>query len=172
MYPNIIESDLSSKHRAYLYYFMAYAKDKECSVTFKTLHEYMGFTNNRYITKERTRKILKELKEADYIQGFKDDNVTITVTLQYQGVMLDKFTVQSKYVRLPKKMLQPNTGKYVPILMSIYYCNNYIDTPTIKDYVTRSGYSFNTFKKYMEHLQDNDEVVYDTEEMKYYIVSN
>ncbi len=168
MYSNVIQSDLTGKEKAHLYFIMTYAKGDTSVITFQALQNYMGHIGN--YPKERTRKILRRLKEKGYIRNFSDDFNKIRIKLAYESTNEETLLFQSKFIRLSKGFISNNMGKYTPILISIIYCNRYVETPTVlHHYVKYSGYAYNTFIKHVQDLIDTGEVIYNKDEMKYYI---
>lgn len=157
---NILENrDLTIKERALLYYLMTVCKGKHYRVLrYKDIAKYLDYKNKHFGTvKKSIIKRLVKLQEQGYIKINTNAIYTFWVSLNsplLSNFTPDKFSVKSNYITIPEKILNSVNGKYIPVLASLYYYNNYILGSEPFKYIWCANFSGCTKNTLHEYLND------------------
>lgn len=158
---NILENrDITIKERALLYYIMTVCKGNyRRKLRYMDVAKYLDYRNKHYgSVKKSIVKRLNTLQEHGYIKVNTNDVYTFWVSLDkplLSKFTPDKFSVKSNYITIPENILNSVNGKYIPILASLYYYNNYILGLEPFKFIwcaNFSGCTKNTLKNYLEEL--------------------
>ena len=143
MYSNVIQSDLTGKEKAHLYFIMTYAKGDTSVITFQALQNYMGHIGN--YPKERTRKILRRLKEKGYIINFSDDFQDSLFLVLASHTLLYHFQLIALAYYNPILINQLSCNLTFYLLSFSFYIPCYVVTLMYKSYYALLPYTYTAF---------------------------